>query len=105
MTPTNDRHRIIASESHLSADAARQLCDIGFVVIPGPFSRSACEQLSLAYDRAVAAADPSDVHSGKTNSSTRISDFVNRGPEFDKIYIHPPVLAACCLIIGAPFKL
>jgi ectoine hydroxylase-related dioxygenase (phytanoyl-CoA dioxygenase family) len=38
-------------------------------------------------------------------SSTRVTDFVNRGPEFDGIYVFPPLLAACCLIIGQPFKL
>jgi ectoine hydroxylase-related dioxygenase (phytanoyl-CoA dioxygenase family) len=45
------------------------------------------------------------VHTGRTGSSTRIDDFVNRGPEFDEIYIYPPLLAACCQIIGGPFKL
>jgi ectoine hydroxylase-related dioxygenase (phytanoyl-CoA dioxygenase family) len=45
------------------------------------------------------------VHIGRTGSSTRIDDFVNRGPEFDGIYIYRPLLAACCQIIGAPFKL
>ena len=105
MAPTNDWHSIIASESHLSPDAARQLHDIGFVVIPGPVIPGDCEQISEAYDRAVAAADLADVHTGKTGSSTRINDFVNRGPEFDGIYIYPPLLTACCRIIGGPFKL
>ena len=100
--PTNDWHSIIAAESHLSPDAARQLRDIGFVVMPGPVIPGGCEQLSDAYDRAVAMADPADLHIG---SSTRIDDFVNRGPEFDGIYIYPPLLAACCQIIGGPFKL
>jgi hypothetical protein len=59
----------------------------------------------LAYDRAVAAADPSDVHTSKKRTSTRINDFVNRGSEFDSIYIYPPLLSACCQIIGSPFKL
>jgi len=45
------------------------------------------------------------VHIGRTSSSTRIDDFVNRGSEFDGIYIYQPLLAACCEIIGAPFKL
>jgi Phytanoyl-CoA dioxygenase (PhyH) len=102
MMPTNDWHNIIAAESHLSPDAARQLRDIGFVVMPGPVIPGGCEQLSDAYDRAVAMADPADLHIG---SSTRIDDFVNRGPEFDGIYIYPPLLAACCQIIGGPFKL
>lgn len=62
-------------------------------------------QLSEAYDRAVTMAPPADVHVGRTNSSVRINDFVNRGPQFDGIYIYPPVLAACCQIINGPFKL
>src|SRR5262249_42734945 len=28
-----------------------------------------------------------------------------RGPEFDGLYVYRPVLAACCRIIGHPFKL
>jgi hypothetical protein len=55
----------------------------------GPVITGGREQLSEAYDRAVAAADPADVHLGRTKSSTRIDDFVNRGPEFDLIYIYP----------------
>ena len=106
MTPTNDWHSIIAAESHhLPPDAARQLREIGFIVIPGPTFQGGCERLSDAYDRAVATADPADVHIGRTRSSTRINDFVNRGSEFDGIYIYPPLLASCCQIIGAPFKL
>src|SRR5688572_10399883 len=46
MTPTNDWHGIIASESNLSQHASRRLRDIGFVVIPGPFIPGNCEQLS-----------------------------------------------------------
>ena len=103
---TNDWHSIIAAESHhLSHDAARQLRELGFIVMPGPAIQGGCEQLSRAYDRAVATADPADVHIGRTSSSTRINDFVNRGSEFDGIYIYQPLLAACCQIIGAPFKL
>jgi hypothetical protein len=98
-------HNIIASESHLPPDAARELRESGFVVMPGPVIPGGCEQLAAAYDRAVAAADTADVHHGRTKSSTRIDDFVNRGSDFDGIYIYPPLLAACCQIIGGPFKL
>jgi len=59
-------------------------------------------RLSQAYDRAVLTADPSDV---SIRSSTRVHDFVNRGPEFDSLYVCRSVLAACCQIIGRPFKL
>ena len=105
MTSRSDWHSIIATESHLPPDAARQLREIGFVVMPGPAIQGSCEQLSDAYDRAVATADSADVHIGRTRSSTRIDDFVNRGSEFDGIYICPQLLAACCQIIGGPFKL
>jgi Phytanoyl-CoA dioxygenase (PhyH) len=101
----NDWHSIIASESHLSPDASRQLRDNGFVVLPGPVVPGGCEQLSHAYDRAIATADPSDMHTSRTGTSTRINNFVNRGSEFDSIYIYPPLLSACCQIIGGPFKL
>ena len=36
---------------------------------------------------------------------TRVSDFVNRGSEFDALYVFPPLLEACCLVINQPFKL
>lgn len=102
MTATDAMYRVIAAQSQLHADAARQLRDAGFVVIPGPATPGGIEQLSMAYDRAIATADVADVRVG---SSTRVTDFVNRGPEFDGIYVFPPLLAACCLIIGQPFKL
>ena len=106
MAPTNDWHSIIAAElHHLPPDAVRQLREIGFIVMPGPAIQGGCEQLSDVYDHEVATADPADVHLGRTGSSTRIDDFVNRGSEFDAIYIYLPLLAACCQIIGAPFKL
>jgi ectoine hydroxylase-related dioxygenase (phytanoyl-CoA dioxygenase family) len=102
---TSDWHRIIASEPHLSQEASRQLRESGFVIMPGPVHRGGCEQLSEAYDRAVAGADAADIHTGRSRSSTRVDDFVNRGREFDGIYIYPPLLTACSQIIGGPFKL
>src|SRR5215217_5397027 len=57
MAPTNDWYSIIAAEAHhLPPDAARQLREIGFIVMPGPTFQGGCERLSDAYDRAVATA-------------------------------------------------
>ena len=65
MAPTNEWHSIIAAASHhLPPDAARQLREIGFIVMPGPAIQDGPEQLSRAYDRAVATAAPADVHIG-----------------------------------------
>ena len=98
----DDWYSAIATESDLPPDAARRLRDVGFVVMPGPEIPGGWARLSQAYDRAVLTADPSDV---SIRSSTRVHDFVNRGPEFDGLYLYRPVLAACCRIIGRPFKL
>ena len=98
----NAWHRLILAEATLPSVAARQLGERGFVVVPGPAIPGSWAGLSRAYDRAVALADPADV---SIRSSTRVHDFVNRGPEFDGLYVHRPVLAACCQVIGRPFKL
>ena len=63
---------------------------------PGPSTHS-------AYDEAVGSATAPDLRIGST--STRVTDFVNRGPAFDSVYLSPALLQACCLVIGGPFKL
>ena len=52
---------------------------------------------------AVASATGDDIRIGSTTTS--VNDFVNRGAEFDDVYVFPPLLEACCRVIGRPFKL
>lgn len=99
----HDWFSVIGAGHELSAGAAQNLRDIGFVVIPGPVAADGLARLAAAYDRAVASADSADVSVGST--TTRVHDFVNRGPEFDALYVCQPVLEACCRVIGHPFKL
>lgn len=94
---------MIGSNSKLSEDAAQELQDIGFVVIPGPVANDRLADFADAYDSAVSGATPDDVSKGTT--TTRVNDFVNRGPDFDVIYVYRPILEACCRVIGRPFKL
>src|SRR5262245_22005452 len=101
--PMDDWFSTIASPSELPADVAQELHDIGFVVIAGPVAPAKLSQLAAAYDAAVSGADPADIGVGRT--TTRVHDFVNRGPEFDELYLHKPILGACCSVIGRPFKL
>ena len=75
--------------------------DRGFVVLPGVVPEP--QALARAYDAAVLSAAADDVREGST--TTRVTDFVNRGPEFDDVYIFPPLLEACRRIIGSSFKL
>ena len=34
-----------------------------------------------------------------------MNDLVNRGAQFDCIYVHPPLIEACCHVLVKPFKL
>lgn len=93
----------IGAGFELSAGAVRDLRDAGFVTIPGPVMSEGSAPLAAAYDRAVASASPDDVSVGST--TTQVHDFVNRGAEFDALYVYRPVLEACCRTIGQPFRL
>ena len=99
----DDWFSVITAGSELPANAVQQLQDIGFIVIPGPVAPAKLSQLPEAYDAAVMAAHPDDVRVGST--TTRVQDFVNRGPDFDEIYVYQPILEACCSVIGRPFHL
>jgi ectoine hydroxylase-related dioxygenase (phytanoyl-CoA dioxygenase family) len=94
---------MIGASRELTATATQDLRDVGFVIIPGPVAPDKLAQLAAAYDSAVASASSDDLAVGST--TTRVHDFVNRGPEFDELYIYQPVLEACCRVIGQPFKL
>lgn len=98
-----DWFSIINAGSELSACALQELRDSGFVVIPGPVAPNGLAQLAKAYDSAVASASSEDLGVGST--TIRVHDFVNRGSEFDELYVYQPILEACCRIIEQPFKL
>jgi Phytanoyl-CoA dioxygenase (PhyH) len=87
----------------LSASTCRELDEAGVTVVPGPVPTEDLVHLGAAYDAAIASAALDDVK--VATSTTRVRDFVNRGPAFDGLYLHPPILKACCRIINEPFRL
>ena len=93
----------LRSVGSLPVDASRALDRDGFVVLPGPVPDARFGQVAAAYDAAVASAPPSEVRVGR--ASTRVDDFVSRSAEFGGLYVYPPLLEACCGVIGRPFKL
>ncbi|HEX5733972.1 MAG TPA: phytanoyl-CoA dioxygenase family protein [Blastocatellia bacterium] len=93
----------LASDSELTSSVAQELHKVGFIIIQGPVACANLGRLAAAYDASVSGADPSDVSIGST--TTRVHDFVNRGPDFDGLYVYRPILGACCSVIGQPFKL
>ena len=104
-TAMDESFNEIAAISVLPATALQDLFDKGFAVISGPVAPDKLPQLTEAYDAAVATASADDKRTSRTGSNTRVRDFVNRSVEFDGLYLHGPVLEACCRIILQPFKL
>lgn len=101
--PILDWHHTLAFSNALPGAAAAQLVERGFVVLPDAVTPDRLARLSEAYNATMGSASGTDIRFGST--STRVTDFVNRGPEYDEVYIYPPLLQACCLVIGSPFKL
>jgi hypothetical protein len=77
----------------------------GFCVLPGLVPAAKLAQIASAYDRAFAAGEAPDLRRASSGGDIRLADLVNRGAEFDELYVLPPVLDACAAIIGASFKL
>jgi ectoine hydroxylase-related dioxygenase (phytanoyl-CoA dioxygenase family) len=99
----NDWLNLIKTGGELSTDALKDLEDVGFLVIPGPFKTSRMSQIAETYDSVIASASSDDKRIGST--TTRVNDIVNQGQDFDALYIHRPLLEASSHIIGQPFKL
>lgn len=90
-------------EVTLSSGTAADLEQHGFVVVPNFIPSDTIESFVRAYDHAVAAADPTDIHIGR--ASTRVNDFVNRGPPFEDLCFVPLLQDAAALVIGLQFRL
>jgi len=99
----SDWFSTLAAGSEFPVDAASELRERGFVVLRDAVASDRMERLSNAYSDAVASATGDDIRIG--SASTRVNDFVNRGSAFDDLYVFPPLLEACCRVIGRPFKL
>lgn len=94
----DDLYDAIAAGTEFSSVADRELHERGFVVLPGPVASAEMERVTNVYDALLTSASVQDVHAGST--TTRVNDFVNRGNEFDALYVFPPLLEACCRTIG-----
>jgi len=57
----DDWFSVIAAGCELPASAARELDEVGFVVVPGPVAPPQLSRLAAVYDAAVSAAAPADL--------------------------------------------
>jgi ectoine hydroxylase-related dioxygenase (phytanoyl-CoA dioxygenase family) len=94
---------ILAEEAPLSPSIATDLLGRGFAIVPGFVPAQRVDALSRAYDRAVTEAPSESVRVGST--TTRVQGLVGCLQEFDELFVHPLLLAACACILGEPFKL
>lgn len=99
----DERFISIRNGRELSKDSLRNLQDLGFAIVPGPYESRHLERIAAAYDSAVRNAGPDNKRIG--SSTTRVNDLINREKDFEPLYIHQPVLEASGHIIGKPFKL
>src|SRR5262245_55883225 len=99
----SDWFSTLAAGRELSVDATVELRERGFVVLRDAVASDRIERLANAYTDAITSAMDVDIRIGI--ASTRVNDFVNRGSAFDDLYMFPPLLEACCRVIGRPFKL
>ena len=95
--------RELAAGNELPQAGATALNDQGFSVLRGIIGQDKIHSLASAYDASFASADGDDLRIGST--STKVNDFFNRGPLFEELVLLPPLLEACCQVIGGPFKL
>ena len=98
----DDDHNLLASSG---TTATAQLHALGFCVIPNVVPMAKLTRISEAYDRAFAAATAPDLRTSSSGGDTRLIDLVNRGAEFDELYMVEPVLSACLDTIGPRFLL
>jgi len=96
-------YQTLATGENLPSSFKDALDQDGFAVIDCPFDPLWVRQMGKAYDRAVREADASSV--GVGSNTTRFSDLINGGEEFDPLYVYPPLLAACVHTLRQPFKL
>lgn len=75
----------------------------GVTLMEGAIDSRRLPRIAEAYDREMRNANDADVSVGST--TTRVLDFVNRGPAFDELYIYEPLLTACRTILPAGFRL
>jgi prevent-host-death family protein len=102
-----DGFSTLAAGREIPTDAASELQERGFVVLPGPVPSERMEWLFNAYTAAVASATDDDIRIGST--STRVNDWDRlRGPHATRdASTTQPTRAVCAsaLTIGMPCRL
>src|SRR4051812_7945917 len=93
------------TENTLSDAEKQALDEQGFVLLPGIIEPEWLDRLRQTYEELMAkegALAGIEVH--QEAGTRRLSDLVNKGEVFDRIYTHPKVLAGVYHVLGREFK-
>ena len=95
-----------ATADAISEQTRRDLDENGYAVLPGIIDGEWLEALRKRFEEICereGAAAGMEVHQEK--GTRRLSDLVNKGEVFDRVYSHPQVLACIHHVIGRDFML
>jgi len=98
-----DKALLLGADDALTYLVSKELAEVGFVSIPGPFSARRFCDLAEAYDRAMATASGPNFHFGST--TTRMSAPLGADASFEDVLTHGPLLQICGQYLGEDFKL
>ena len=68
----DDWFKLIDGSCDLGSGAVQDLCDLGFVVIPGPVAPERLAQFAEPYDSAVAGSVSDDVSIGSSTTASKL---------------------------------
>jgi ectoine hydroxylase-related dioxygenase (phytanoyl-CoA dioxygenase family) len=78
----------------------------GYVLLPGIIEEQWLEELRETYEDLMAKeGDLAGIEVHQEAGTRRLSDLVNKGEAFDRVYTHPKVLAAVYHVLSREFKL
>ena len=95
-----------ATSDAIREEHRRDLDEKGYTLLPGIIDAAWLEDLRTHFEELCQREGPgagTEVHQEK--GTRRLSDLVNKGAVFDRIYTHPQVLACIHHVIGRDFKL
>jgi ectoine hydroxylase-related dioxygenase (phytanoyl-CoA dioxygenase family) len=89
------------------SEAEKQSLDrLGYVLLPGIIDAQWLDQLRQAYEELMAKEGHlAGIEVHQEAGTRRLSDLVNKGEVFDRVYTHPKVLAGVYHVLGREFKL
>lgn len=99
-------HDLGASEGLLDESRREELSRKGFTLITGIIDHDWIKMLRLQFEKITSDEGKNagiEVH--QEQGARRLSDLVNKGDVFDRVWSHPLLLAAVRHVIGAPFRL